>query len=141
MQATTNRKLINALLLVALLSGLTACATTPQEEPKGIGELAQERWDTLLSGDLGGAYEYLSPGYRSSVSSMQYQRKLLLQRIRWTGAEYIDSDCLESTCKVQISLDFSLINALPGVKRFDGTQAIEENWIKADGKWWFVPEK
>lgn len=141
MHLTKIRKPIRVLLLIVVLFGISACATTPREEPKGVAELAQERWDTLLGGDLGAAYEYLSPGYRSSVNSMQYQRKVLLQKVRWTGAEYIDSDCLESTCKVQISLDFSLIGALPGVRRFNGNQTVEENWIKIEGKWWFVPER
>lgn len=128
-------------LAFALALLLASCASVPREAPKGVAELAQERWDTLLAGDMNAAYGYLSPGYRSSVSSMQYQRKLLLQKVRWTGAEYIDSDCSESTCKVQISLDFSLVGVLPGVRRFDGNQTIEENWIKTDGRWWFVPEK
>ncbi|MGI9289781.1 MAG: hypothetical protein ACR2QG_00730 [Gammaproteobacteria bacterium] len=141
MLSTRTKKPGSFFMMLVVLFVVSACATTPQAEPKGVAQLAQERWDTLLSGDLGAAYEYLSPGYRSSVNSMQYQRKVLLQKVRWTGAEFVSSDCLESTCKVQISLDFSLIGVLPGVRRFDGNQSVEENWIKSEGRWWFVPEK
>jgi len=49
---------------------LSACATTEITEST-LEARATERWDTLLGGDLAGAYEYLSPGYRSSVSSLQ----------------------------------------------------------------------
>jgi len=127
-----------ATCLLALLA-LAACATI-QDQSEVIGTRAQARWDALLAGDLAKAYTYLSPAYRSSVGPLQYQRQVLLQKVRWTGAQYIDSECLESTCKVRISLDFALIGALPGVRRYDGHQEIEENWVKADGQWWYVPE-
>jgi hypothetical protein len=106
-----------------------------------IAARAQARWDLLLSGDMHGAYQYLSPGYRSSVSSQAYQRKLLLQKVRWRGAKFIESDCSESLCKVQISLDYVLVAAVPGLPRYDGTQTVQEDWVKAAGQWWFVPEK
>ena len=124
---------------LVLASLLCACATTPVM-PENISDRAQARWDTLLSGDLDGAYQYLSPGFRSSVSLDQYKRKIQTQRVMWTGAKYIDSECLDSSCKVKISLGYSLVGALPGVPRYDGTQQIEENWIKHNGKWWLVPK-
>jgi len=119
---------------------LSACATTARTE-NVIEKRATARWDTLLSGDLAGAYEFLSPGFRSSVPSLQYQRQLLLNKVKWTGAQYIESDCTETTCKVKISLDYTVYGALPGVKSFDGTQEIEESWVKVNGKWYFVPNK
>lgn len=131
---------LGRLAAVALLMALAACAGAPQKDHT-IAERAQARWDTLLSGDLHAAYGYLSPAYRSSVSSLQYQRQIMLQKVRWTGAEYIDSDCSEVSCKVRISLDFSLVGALPGVRRFNGTQEIEESWVKTNGQWWYVPDK
>ena len=127
-----------AILGLSLL--LAACAT-PVPRADDVSVRAQERWALLLADDYAGAYEYLSPGFRSSVSSIQYQRKLLLQKIRWTDARYIDSECLETSCKVRISLDFVLLQAVPGVKRYDATQTIVEDWVKADGQWWFVPKK
>ena len=125
-------------LALALL--VCACATTPPQSVN-IEERATARWDALLSGDLDGAYQYLSPAFRSSVSSLQYQRKLLLQKVSWTAARYIESECLETTCKVRISLDYSLIGALPGVRRFDGTHTVVENWVRREGTWWMVPEQ
>ena len=104
-----------------------------------MGARASERWNVLLSGDITGAYEYLSPGYRSSVTSLQYQRSVLLNRIKWTGAKYISSECQKATCSVKIKIDYTLYGALPGVKSFDSTQNIEESWVLSAGEWYFVP--
>jgi len=119
---------------------LSACATTARTE-NTIEKRAMARWDTLFSGDLAGAYEFLSPGYRSSVPSLQYQRSLLMMKVKWTDARYIESDCTETICKVKITLDYTVYGALPGVKSFDGTQQIEETWLRVDGNWYYVPDK
>ncbi len=119
---------------------LSACATTVRTE-NTIEKRAMARWNTVLNGDLAGAYEFLSPGFRSSVPSLQYQRQLLLNKVKWTGAQYIESDCTETTCKVTISLDYTVYGAIPGVKSFDSTQEIEESWVKVDGNWYYVPNK
>ena len=119
---------------------LSACATTVKTE-ETIEKRATERWNALLGGDLDGAYQFLSPGYRSSVSSLQYQRSLLLNRIKWTGAQFIESDCTETACKVKISIDYALYGALPGVSSFESTQTLDESWVLAEGEWYFVPSK
>ena len=125
---------------ICLLLLLSACASTGGSKGS-IEQRATERWDFLFSDNLTAAYDYLSPGYRSSVSLKQYQRTILLQRIKWTSAKYIESECAETSCKVKISIDYTVYGALPGVKSFDGTQEIEESWVKVDGKWYFVPNK
>lgn len=124
-------------MLVSLLL-LSACAST---EPKvsDIEERVTAYWDTLFSGDLAGAYEFLSPGYRSSVSSMDYQRSILMKQVQWTSAKYVSSDCTETTCTVEISLGYRVAGAVPGVKSFTGFQNVEESWINIDGMWYLVP--
>jgi len=138
-----NKLMANGLIKPAsfcLLLLLSACASTGGSKGS-IEQRATERWDFLFSDNLTAAYDYLSPGYRSSVSLKQYQRTILLQRIKWTSAKYIESECAETSCKVKISIDYTVYGALPGVKSFDGTQEIEESWVKVDGKWYLVPNK
>lgn len=138
-----NKFMENSLIKPAslcLLLLLSACASTGGSKVS-IEQRATERWDSLFSDNLTAAYDYLSPGYRSSVSLKQYQRTILLQRIKWTSAKYIESECVETSCKVKISLDYTVYGAIPGVRSFDGTQEIEESWVKVDGKWYFVPNK
>jgi hypothetical protein len=130
-------------LLLGICSGLlllSACATTVPTEDI-IKERATARWNALLHGDLAGAYEFLSPGFRSSVSSIQYPRSILIKRVIWTGAQFIGSDCTETSCKVKILLDYTLSGGLPGVKSFDGAQTIHESWVLIDDNWYLVPEK
>ena len=117
---------------------MSACATTVSTQTQ-IEERVMGRWDSLLSGDLAGAYEYLSPGYRSSVSSLQYQRSMLLKRVSWKSAKYIESECAETVCNVKISLGFAVYGALPGVKSYEGTQTVKESWLLVNGQWYFVP--
>ena len=122
--------------LVCSLLVLSAC-----EKSESIEERASGRWDVLLSGDMTSAYEYLSPGYRSSVSLEQYQRSLLTRQVGWDSADYIESDCTEDSCKVKISIGYTVRGALPGVKEYKGVQKIIESWVRVDGVWYLEPEK
>jgi hypothetical protein len=127
------------LVVFAVLLLISACAATRTAE-QIVEERAMERWIALLSDDLTGAYEYLSPGYRSSVSVKNYQRALLLKKIKWNDAKVIESECEETTCKVKISLNYTAFGAVPGLKSFDGVQTIEESWVLVNGNWFLVPE-
>lgn len=126
--------------MVCVLLLLSACAATVSKTSL-VEERAQARWDTLLSGDLSAAYEYLSPGYRSSVSSLQYQRSVLLMKIRWISADVIESNCEETACSVKILLGFAVHGGLPGVQSMEETEVIDESWLLVDGAWYFVPPK
>ncbi len=133
-----NNSRVGLLGVVCGLLLLSACATSVSTENQ-IEQRVTARWETLLSGDLAGAYEFLSPGYRSSVSSMQYQRSVLLQQVKWTSAKYVESTCEETTCNVKVLVGFTVYGALPGVKSFNGTKDIEESWVLISGNWYLVP--
>ena len=132
------KRTIAALGMVFCAIGLAACTAVVSTESR-IEERAMARWDTLLSGNLADAYQFLSPGIRSSVSSLDYQRSILSQQVQWTSADYIESDCEDKTCNVKISLGFRVFSALPGVKSFEDTDIVNESWILVDGEWYFVP--
>lgn len=134
---TTNK--FSCLIILCGLLLLSACATSTGPEATSVEERATERWGALLSDDLAGAYEFLSPGYRSSVTSVQYQRSILLQRVQWTDAKVRGSECSDDTCEVSVLLSYKVLGGLPGVREFDGDKHIKESWIKADGVWYLVP--
>jgi hypothetical protein len=134
------RKIPGLLVLATGLLVLSACAGAPAKPGTAdIEQRAAERWEKLLSGDIAGAYEYLSPGFRSGVSSMQYQRAVLLHRVQWTGAKVKGAECGENTCDVKILLNFKVAGGLPGVRAYDGQQDVVESWILSDGTWYLVP--
>lgn len=140
MSKLSYRTLLKAISLSLALALLSACASNPAKN-QSVETRVNSLWSALLAGDLNGAYEHMSPGYRSSVSLSQYQKQLLLKKVKWTSADYIESDCTETTCKVKISLGYTVFAAVPGVKSFSSKQAITENWVLVDRVWYMVPER
>ena len=128
---------VAALLLAALVS---ACATPVKPAATDIKQRAQARWDAVLKGDFGTAYGFYSPGYRSSHSRADFEIALRSRRIRWTSAEVKESSCKADVCKVKTHIGYSVAGALPGVPVWKGTKVMEENWVRTNGQWWFLPE-
>ena len=131
---------LQLVLVACSLLLLSACAA-PIDKESQIEERVTARWNTLLSGDLAGAYGYLSPGYRSSVSSLQYQRSVLTRQLEYKSARYIGSECEDTTCNVTVFVTFTVYGAVPGVTSFDGSRNIEESWVLVDGNWYLVPSR
>lgn len=134
-----NSRDVLLLVLSAATIWLSACMTTAPTSAV-IEQRATARWEAVLSDDIDVAYEFLSPGYRSSVSLKQYHRSLLLKQINWTAAKYVESDCGETACNVKILLDFTIYGAVPGAPTFDSKQTIEESWVLVNGSWYLVPK-
>jgi hypothetical protein len=130
-------KLLCLSLAVCLLS---ACAGNPARN-QTVEQRAMTYWNAAINGEYAVAYEVLSPGYRSSVSLNAFQTKMLLKKVKWTDAQYIEGDCTDTTCKVKISLDYTVFGAVPGVQSFSGKQTIDENWVLVDRVWYLVPER
>jgi hypothetical protein len=131
---------IAALAVTALLM-LGACATTGKGIEETVTQRAQARWDALLADDVETAWGYFTPGYRSGLSLSGYYRRLAAMRLKYTGARALESDCSENSCKVRISVDYSVFGAVPGVKRYDMTSNVTEDWIFTDGDWYHLPQK
>lgn len=132
-------KLIWMSLALAVLAGCASGVTKPKAA--SIDERVMGYWGEVLEGNYLAAYDYLSPGYRSSVDSNRYQRTMLLKKVRWEDAKIIESDCADITCKVKISLKYTVFSAVPGVSSFSSSQNIFESWVLADGIWYLVPER
>jgi hypothetical protein len=119
---------------------LSACATSTSVSPESLVEQrATARWEAFFSGNLADVYTYLSPAYRTSVSSLQYQRSILLKRVAYTSAKYVESKCEETVCTVKFDVGYTVSGAIPGVQSFAGSQRIEESWVLIDGQWYLVP--
>ena len=134
------------LLLACMLAGLflSACASkapAPDSPERPIAERAQDRWDALLAGDFETAYDFYSPGYRSTASMVDLTFEYRSRRVHWTSAQYKEHSCLESTCKVVFDMGYTINKPVPGLNKWDGSDVIEEKWVKTDGQWWFLPKK
>ena len=125
-------------LMLSLLF-LAACAGSQPASVHPVVDRAQQRWDALTVGDLETAYSFYSPGYRSATSLIDFGVSIRTQRVRWTSAEYIQHDCEESRCSVRFNIGFRVTNPAPGMPVYDGTQMLEDTWIKTGGQWWYLP--
>lgn len=119
---------------------LAACASTRTVEPD-IKVRAQERWDALLAGDFDTAYSFLSPGYRSSHSRVDFEIGLRSRRIRWTSARVEASTCEADVCSVAVKLGYKVTQPVPGVPVWESSELLSERWVRTDGQWWYLPNK
>ena len=142
LQANRLRTLLNFWMIALCANLLVACATTDHKSSPEqlVQERAQARWDALLADRIDDAYGYFAPGYRTGLSLADYHRRLASRRIMYTGAEVTGSTCAETNCKVQITVDFAVMGALPGVPRMDSTSPVEEDWVFTAGDWYLLPE-
>jgi len=134
------------LLLACMITGLllSACASkvpVTQSTDFSIADRAQDRWEALLAGDFETAYSYYSPGYRSTMSVTDLAFEIRSRRVRWTSAQYKEHGCLENSCTVVFDMGFRVNKPVPGLNKWDGSETVEEKWVKTDGQWWFLPKK
>jgi hypothetical protein len=134
------------LLLAIMMTGafLAACAgkaPVPQSPEVSIADRAQDRWEALLAGDFETAWGYYSPGFRSTTSVIDLAFVMRSRRVRWTSAQYKEHSCLENSCTVIFDMGFTVYRPVPGMNKWDGSDRVEEKWVKTDGQWWFLPKK
>ncbi len=126
---------------IVIVSGvlvLTAC----QRQPQTLEDRAQARWDALLNDNIEVAYGYFSPGYRSSVTLEDYRARQARRRVGWVGADYAGHECNDdSACTVTINVEYQVTAPMRGIDQWESTRQVQEQWVKTDEKWWFIPAK
>lgn len=109
-------------------------AQSVQVEPqKIVADLAVARWEALIKGDYAKAYSYLSPGTREVMSLDLYQAKV--RGGKWKKANVDSVSCEQDQCKVLMAIEYSYRD----IKSLD--TRLDENWLRRDGKWWYVPRR
>ena len=134
-------------LAFAATAALAGCAAGPakpaqpakDESADVIQQKSVERWNFLIAHQAEKAYDYLSPGYRSTKTRDAYAKEMNDRPIRWTKATYTKQECENDTCKVSLIVDYTV--KMPGMTQ--NTKAFApllETWIKADGRWYYLPD-
>ncbi len=119
---------------------LTSCATQPSNPEEYVVERAKERRELLLAGEIEEAYEFFSPGYRSTHSLVDFAVEERTRKVGYTGAKYLSHECQESRCIVSFELAYRVVAPVPGVSYFEGKSKVEDTWIKNRGEWWYLPK-
>jgi hypothetical protein len=134
------RPVVTVLVLLAVML-LSACAATPTSTEDVIKERAQARWDALLDGDFATAYSYFSPGYRSTITVVDFEIGVRMRKVRYRTAEYLGHSCENDVCTVQIKVGYQVARPVPGLDNWESESMLSEQWINSDGEWWFLPQK
>jgi hypothetical protein len=132
-----------ALLLAACASGGATKSSASAKAAAGVAveTRAAQRWQHLIEGRTDAAYEYLTPGARSTKTREEWAKEMAQRPIKWTKADYLDKACdSDDACLVRLQIEYKapLQGAPGGLMAAPGI--LTERWIRIDGIWYFLPE-
>jgi hypothetical protein len=125
-------------LLVA--AGLAACGTAVKKDDGAAVEArAVERWNYLIAHQAEKAYDYLTPGYRQTITREKYAAQKNDVAVKWKGAHVTGRNCEADTCTVMVMID--ALVPMPGLSQDHPTSLpTEEHWVKVSGNWYYLPD-
>lgn len=127
--------------LALLLAGCQGLAPGEPKPDASAAEIvkarASERMAAVIAGDFGKAYQYLTPGYRSTMSSEEYGERLARRATRYEEFSIDSVDCGRNLCEVDIRLTYSVQMRHAGRMRVP--HVLDEQWINTRGQWWYKP--
>lgn len=134
-----------ALRLVALAAiaavFLAACATTGGGGGGDVVKRAEARWEAVLAGDFERAYQYYSPGYRSSHSPGDFELSMRLRKVQFRGARFVDHACEGDRCDLKFEVKYFVASPVPGLDKWESKTTLDETWIRTQGEWWYLPDE
>lgn len=106
---------------------------------KVVQERALQRWDLLIANKTDKAYDYLSPGYRATVTRDDYVKEMKDRPIKWNKVlPYRETCDKPKTCVVDLQVDIGV--KMPGISQVVSSVGfVSETWILSRGKWYFLP--
>ena len=127
-------------ILLALLA-LAGCMTAVKNEDSSvIRARAVERWNFLIARHAEKAYDYLTPGYRATKTREAYAQEMNHRGIRWSKVGFGSQQCEVDVCHVHLTVDYR-VNLGGPAGDTKTTGFVAETWIKAAGRWYFLPEQ
>ncbi|HEY0722592.1 MAG TPA: hypothetical protein VGD41_01085 [Pyrinomonadaceae bacterium] len=135
------RQFRNVMAQTLLALAVTGCATLAGSEnltkdspvelkTAVVAKRAEARWRELIASNLAAAYEYLSPGTRSTMTYEQYKGK---HRVGFYRAAKVDAvTCEAEVCVVKTMLTYDA-KAIKGI-----ITPVTEQWVIDRGQAWFV---
>ena len=143
------RSIVAALSLALAAGPLVALADEPAPEaaapakldPKSPEGRAVARWQHIIAGKPGKAYDFMSPGARSTKPRAVWAKEIAERPVRWTAVEFRDKACdSEEACLVRLKVEYSApLQGAPG-GMLSSPGFLTEHWIKVKKQWYFVPD-
>ena len=126
-------------MLALAAFALVGCGNVKKEEDAAVlKERSVERWNLLIAHQAEKAYDFLSPGYRQTKDRESYAKEMNARPVNWSKVSYTSQDCEADTCKVHLSVNYSINTGGPAgtVKT---VAPLTETWIRIDGHWYHLP--
>jgi hypothetical protein len=122
----------------------SAGSKAPAKSAKGVPpeDRAVERWQLLIDGKGEQAWDYLSPGARSTKPREVYGKEMAERPVHWISVQKEDKACeSDSNCVIRSMVEYELRGARAGTDAMRVPKRIDEVWIKIDEVWYFVPDE
>lgn len=140
----TRFNLIGIALLALLVLGGCQSAGGPRSAAGGsdvIEKRALERWNHLIAKRPEKAYDYLTPGYRKTVTRENYAAARMNLPIRWKAVAFNRKECDPEACTVFLSMDYEVTLPSGGAGPILSFAPLNERWIKVGKQWYYLEQK
>ncbi|GAA0714274.1 hypothetical protein [Dokdonella soli] len=129
-------KFVVSLAAATALLILSGCAD--KANPDNVDQRSVERWKFLIAHQAEKAYDYLTPGVRTTRTREDYASAMNNRPVQWKAVKFNRKECDTDRCTVHVDVTYSLV--MPGVgKAIEATRTQDENWILVKGEWYFLP--
>ncbi len=125
---------------------LAACAGGPGTGKSQAGaedaleRRVVERWNLLIAGDYTGAYDYFTPGYRSTRTAEAFAASAKPAIMTWRSIEWRGANCeTPDSCLVSLLLSYSV--QIAGAGTVPAITEVKERWMRIGGDWHHLPQQ
>ena len=119
---------------------LAGCgAAVKKDDGAAVEARAAERWNLLIAHQAEKAYDYLTPGFRQTITREKYASDKNDVALRWKSAKVSGHSCDADACTVTVMIDAQV--RMPGIGQAQSTtMPSEERWVRVDRNWYYLPD-
>jgi hypothetical protein len=144
---------VRAILILLAACTLAACATpggpssvgATTAGPGGVAldaspeERSIAKWTLLINRNFAEAWEFMTPGARSTMDRETYDATMRGRPVNWLGVRFVEKRCdNEDSCVVSLEVPFQ-VGLGRGVGMVTAPSFVAERWLRLDGVWYYAP--
>jgi len=134
-------RLCALLLPLALAACGGGAAVKAPANDSALEKRSVERWNLLIAHKADKAYDYLSPGTRSTETREKYAADMNNRPVHWQSVTYVDRKCDDpDACTLQMQATYSVNMSARMGQDVQSATLVWERWIRVNGQWYYLPE-